>query len=972
MIAFKCKICGGNLELETHAQLATCASCGSSHSLPKINDQRIRNLYERANDFRRNHEFDKAMGIYETIVAEVNDDPEAYWSLVLCKYGVEYVEDPQTKKRVITTHRTLPQSVFIDGDYKKAVSLATSQTIELYKEEANQIDTIQKGILRISSNEDPYDIFICYKETDQDGRRTIDSVISQQLYEELSQVGYKVFFARITLEDKLGQEYEPYIYSALVSAKIMLVVGTKQDYFESPWVRNEWSRFLGMMKSDRKKTIIPLYRDMDAYNLPVEFRILQAQDLNKIGATQDLIRGIKKLIPLQSKEQANMKVESYTSNPVNSSSISQIGALLKRANIFLEDGDYTKANDFSEQALNLDPENGEAYLIQLLSSYEVKSLMDIFEEDYYDFSEMSMNLLVSTPPHEFETLLNELLEDNIFKKTLRYGKPDLVKKINDTIDQIRDRFFLEYTNKVNSIINTSKATKFQLENYLSSLSTSSLHPRVEKIKNDLHQLLQNFDGMKVVENLNHFKNSGYNEIDRIKDAINQLNGYENFSQAAELKADLLNHLNQLLEEHSQIQNEDKKSKYNKLVANLKTPSIPLLKLSISYGPILKNYLDSESLIDFARKELSKLLSIKKKKTIRNIVMLTIFLVLFSTSGFILYQTLPLNIVRQNGTTYQKVGNTYHLTGYNGDPEFIMPNGVRGLPVTVITENAFSGTSIENITLGYFVEEIKTNAFSNSNLNSLAFNNQLKIIRTGAFSNTLLEEITLPDCLHLIEENILEGVSTLKKLTVPFLGKAIDDPSSIHYLFGREEIDLQELTLTSQKTLVQNSFTDFSIKYLSISDKLETLEFESLSGVLDLSMLKIPFVGQSRDHESNHFIGYPFGSSTSNFQGNKIPITLEKLIIFDDESISPFAFRDIQYLESIYFINNVRTINGYSIVSSSSLKEIHFSINIDYAGPFSLTDLEAIVFLEHEVIPENWSSRWNPDNLEVRYGEEISV
>ncbi len=53
-----------------------------------------------------------------------------------------------------------------------------------------------------------YDIFICYKETDDLGERTIDSVIAQDVYSALTDKGYKVFFSRISLEDKLGQEYE--------------------------------------------------------------------------------------------------------------------------------------------------------------------------------------------------------------------------------------------------------------------------------------------------------------------------------------------------------------------------------------------------------------------------------------------------------------------------------------------------------------------------------------------------------------------------------------------------------------------------------------------------------------------------------------------------------------------------------------------------------------------------------------------
>ena len=133
-----------------------------------------------------------------------------------------------------------------------------------------------KKIITISQKEDPYDIFISYKETDEQGRRTRDSVMANELYHQLANEGYKVFFSRITLEKKLGTEYEPYIFAALNSAKVMIVIGTKPEFFNAVWVRNEWSRFLNIVKDSKgSKILIPAYRDMDPYDLPEEFSHLQ-------------------------------------------------------------------------------------------------------------------------------------------------------------------------------------------------------------------------------------------------------------------------------------------------------------------------------------------------------------------------------------------------------------------------------------------------------------------------------------------------------------------------------------------------------------------------------------------------------------------------------------------------------------------------------------------------------------------------
>lgn len=296
MSIFKCKMCGGTIEFSEGASVGVCDYCGTKQTLPRLDNDKKANLYDRANHFRRNNDFDKAMSIYEQILNEDSTDAEAYWSLVLCRYGIEYVEDPQSHRRVPTVNRAQFTSVFADEDYKSALQYADANQREIYENEAKEIDDIQKGILAISQKEKPFDVFICYKETDANGRRTQDSVLANDLYHQLTQEGFKVFFSRITLEDKLGTAYEPYIFAALNSAKVMVVLGTRPEYFNAVWVRNEWSRYLALVKnSGGKKILIPAYKDMDPYDLPEEFSHLQAQDMSKLGFMQDLIRGIKKI-----------------------------------------------------------------------------------------------------------------------------------------------------------------------------------------------------------------------------------------------------------------------------------------------------------------------------------------------------------------------------------------------------------------------------------------------------------------------------------------------------------------------------------------------------------------------------------------------------------------------------------------------------------------------------------------------------
>ena len=372
MSIFKCKMCGGTIEFNPGDTVGVCDSCGTKQTLPTTNDEIITNLHNRANTLRLKCEFDKAEEIYNKILEKNPDDAEAHWGIILCKYGIEYVEDPKTYTRVPTCHRTSFDAILADEDYKAALANGDGAQRELYKEEAKKIDRIQKDILSIVHNEKPFDVFICYKETDENGNRTQDSVIANDIYHQLTQEGFKVFYAAITLEDKVGQEYEPYIFAALNSAKVMLVVGSKPEYFTAVWVKNEWSRFLKLIKTDRSKLLIPCYRNMDAYELPEEFAHLQAQDMSKIGFINDLVRGIRKVVADTDSQEKTVR-ESVAVNSGNANEES----LLKRAFMFLEDGDWDSANEYCEKVLDIDPENARAYLGKLMAECRACRLEDL-------------------------------------------------------------------------------------------------------------------------------------------------------------------------------------------------------------------------------------------------------------------------------------------------------------------------------------------------------------------------------------------------------------------------------------------------------------------------------------------------------------------------------------------------------------------------------------------------------------------
>ena len=362
MSVIKCKMCGGDLNLVEGSSVAVCEYCGSQQTVPAADNEKKLTLFARANRLRLACEFDKAAGVYESIVADFPTEAEAYWGLVLCRYGIEYVDDPATGKKIPTCHRSSFDSVMEDSDFEQALENADAVARRVYRDEAKAIEELRRGIVEVSGKEPPYDIFICYKETAEDGQRTVDSVIAQDVYDALAEKGYRVFFSRISLEDKLGTEYEPYIFAALHSAKIMLAFGTDYEYYNAVWVKNEWSRYLQLMTKDKSKHLIPCYKGIDAYDMPKEFAKLQAQDMGKVGAMQDLLRGVDKIMSGNS---------SAAAQPPQAATNATAESLLKRAQMFLEDKDSKLATEYAQKVLDIDPECADAYMVLLLATWGI-------------------------------------------------------------------------------------------------------------------------------------------------------------------------------------------------------------------------------------------------------------------------------------------------------------------------------------------------------------------------------------------------------------------------------------------------------------------------------------------------------------------------------------------------------------------------------------------------------------------------
>lgn len=278
----KCEMCGAQLEVSADRMKAVCPYCGSTYSYVKPITEDTATYINRANNYRMRNMFDNAIVEYKTLLMnkELKDNAELYWGLLLSEFGIEFVYDSRDDRYVPTCHRTLSGSIFDDANYKKAIELATDEMKAEYAEKAAEIDALQRSIKAQAEQVEDYDVFICFKSTDKKAA-TEDRYIARRIYDETTRRGFRTFFSEISLKGRLGSEYEPIIYKALTTAKVMILVATKEEYLNAPFVKNEWGRFLERKKSDPSLKLVPVFRDIDVSVLPTRE---QGIDLSKYPA----------------------------------------------------------------------------------------------------------------------------------------------------------------------------------------------------------------------------------------------------------------------------------------------------------------------------------------------------------------------------------------------------------------------------------------------------------------------------------------------------------------------------------------------------------------------------------------------------------------------------------------------------------------------------------------------------------------
>lgn len=387
MGGLKCKMCGSNLDIEDSITVCKCEKCGTSQTVPDIEDDKELKLFERAGRLRFNCDFDKAAGIYNTITDSYPEEAEGYWGLILCKYGIEYADNASGKKLPVC-HRISYDSVMDDEDFELVMENSDSESRAIFREEAKIIEENRKKYIQIAESEQPYDIYISYRAKDDNGDKTAVSEIAGHLYNKLTSARYRVFLSEAALKGKKQSDCEPYIYSALNSANVMLALGTSYDDYNNVWVKNEWNRYLEIAEKNKNKCLIPCYKDVDEYDIPKEFAGLKVCQLGNDDTFNNIMAEIANVVKQESVNQPAPKPEK--AEPAEEIELEEIeiiepvdiNKLLDEGFSAISDKNWKKANKLFFHVLDEEPDNSKAYWGQLLVQQECTNAREMADNLY--------------------------------------------------------------------------------------------------------------------------------------------------------------------------------------------------------------------------------------------------------------------------------------------------------------------------------------------------------------------------------------------------------------------------------------------------------------------------------------------------------------------------------------------------------------------------------------------------------------
>lgn len=445
----KCRNCGAEIDIETAVNgVVQCEYCRSKFTLPKedITPAALKFLHDGESSLYICR-FDDAYSFYKKAAELSPKEPEAYWGMAISQFKVQYVKDEVNDRLQPICHRISTDNIADNENYKKAISLATSEQRAEYQRQAEEINYIREEFYKLKQTGKDYDCFICVKVTDDTTKqRTADYKHADDIYFDLKGKGYNPFFSERELGEVTGADYEARILYALYTSECMIVVCGKEEYLHTKWVKNEYTRFLRLVGDEQKESdsiTIAFYGRPVEY-LPGKNGKIQGIDLRSLNASEKITKFVEDHTPearerrkqaeqakkeseatilkeIEKQREAQRELEERLKNireapaHVETKTSATTRSLLVRANQFLTGGEFDSATDYFNKVLDIDPESAEAWMGLMLSTSKTKNYKDLLNG-------------------KSSGQIQEILNYKHFKTAKQYSRDGSVKVVKDFED----------------------------------------------------------------------------------------------------------------------------------------------------------------------------------------------------------------------------------------------------------------------------------------------------------------------------------------------------------------------------------------------------------------------------------------------------------------------------------------------------------------------------------------------------------
>ncbi|MBO6302177.1 MAG: hypothetical protein J6N15_07045 [Ruminiclostridium sp.] len=382
-----CNICGSIVKKEEESG-AVCISCGHSMMFPKSDTKKL----NRITYLRNNFKFDEAKAIADKLIEAEPEDSEAYWAAMLCEYGIQYVRDGSSRYAVCRKDISALPPIKESINYKKTLYYATEEYQKSYDTLGEQLEDTISITRSILKQEKKYDVFLLSRE----GITADDDIEGDKIYLRFtSNLGFTAFYAPEMLKEMDAVERAAQVVYALKNSRIMIPSFRTGEEIHDSYLEYAVNTFCAELKNDSEKLVFPVFNShaMNFQQLPEALvwcdEVFDCSEDEFMREISDKIESILK--PEVNAIVPDALVTATAANKEN---------LVKRAYMFLEDGEFETADSYFDKILDIDIEDSRAYIGKLLAECKLHS------ED------------------EIPSLPQTVTDDKNFKKAIRFATPE--------------------------------------------------------------------------------------------------------------------------------------------------------------------------------------------------------------------------------------------------------------------------------------------------------------------------------------------------------------------------------------------------------------------------------------------------------------------------------------------------------------------------------------------------------------------